>query len=175
VPVSAIVTTPGSANANAYVDAAFVDQYHLDRPAPSIPWSTYSADQKAAAILWATVLLDSMWCWTGYPTDAVQALQWPRGGMLRPSGWDYVGTNEIPIQLKRACAEFARQLAAADRTADSDVETQGISSLRAGPVSLTFKDDVTAKVVPDAVVNLIPDDWGYPRGRENGYRGLVRS
>jgi hypothetical protein len=175
VPASTLVTTPGAANANAYIDVAFADQYHADRPTPGTAWSSFTTEQKSAAILWATVLLDSMFDWSGYPTDAVQALQWPRGAMLRPSGWDYVDLDEVPIQLKRACAEFARQLAAADRTADSDVETQGILSIKAGPVALTFRDDVTAKVVPDAVVNLIPSDWGSPCGRDNGFRSLVRS
>lgn len=175
MPVSALVTTAGSALANAYVSLAVADQYHLDRPAVGTTWSTAVADQKTAAILWATKLMDALWDWEGYPTDAVQALLWPRGGILKLNGWEYVDLAVIPIELQRATAEYARQLLVTDRMGDSDVETQGLKSLSAGPVSLVFRDDVIAKQVPDAVVNLIPPFWGCVRGLRTGYRNLLRA
>jgi hypothetical protein len=73
-------------------------------------------------------------------------------GAMIPSG-------EVPQALKDATAEFARQLMVTDRTADNDVEAQGISSLSAGPVSLAFKDTIYPKVVPDAVMNLLVPTW----------------
>ena len=175
MPVSALVTTAGSALANAYIDVAGADQYHLDRPTAGTTWSAATADQKSAAILWATKLMDAMWTWGGYPTDAVQALLWPRGAMLKRNGWEYVDIHVVPAEIQQATAEYARQLLASDRAADSSVETQGILSLKAGPVELTFKDGVFAKVVPDAVVNLIPPDWGYARTRASGVRATLRT
>lgn len=175
MPVSALVVTPGSALANAYVTQAVADQYHLDRPAVGTTWSVATTDQKAAAILWATQLMDSIWEWAGYPVDAVQALLWPRGGILKRNGWEYVSLVVIPVELQRATAEYARQLLVSDRAGDSDVETQGLKSLTAGPVSLVFKDDVSAKIVPDAVVNLIPPGWGYVRGLRSATRNLLRA
>lgn len=175
MPVSAIDVTPGSATANAYVTLAVADQYHLDRPAAGTTWATATADQKNAAILWATALMDAMWDWTGYPTDAIQALLWPRGAILKRNGWEYVDIHVIPIELQHATAEYARQLLVSDRMADSDIETLGIKALTAGPVSLSFKDTVVAKVVPDAVFNLIPPFWGSPRSRTSSTRDLVRS
>lgn len=175
MPVSALVTTPGSALANGYVTVAEADQYHLDRPAVGSTWALATTDQKVAAILWATKLMDSLWEWEGYASDGVQVLQWPRGGILKPTGWAWFDLNVIPDEIKDATAEYARQLLVSDRAGDSDIETQGILSLTAGPVSLTFKDSVTAKVVPDAVVNLIPPSWGYPRGGRMGYRNLQRA
>lgn len=175
MPVSALVITPGSALANAYVSVAVADQYHLDRPAVGTTWSAASADAKAAAILWATTQMDAVWEWVGYPVDAVQSLLWPRGGMLKRNGWEYVALDVIPVELQEATAEFARQLLVGDRAGDSDIETGGITSLRAGPVALTFKDSVFAKVVPDAVFNLIPTGWGYPRSRGQSVRELQRA
>jgi hypothetical protein len=175
MPVSTLVVTAGLASANAYCTVAFADQFFLDRSPTDATWAAATADQKSAAILWATKLLDALWEWEGYPTDAIQSLLWPRGGILKRNGWEYVPTDEIPVELQRACAEYARQLLASDRMADSDVETQGLKSLTAGPVSLVFKDDVTAKQVPDAVINLIPPDWGCVRGQRSGYRNLLRS
>lgn len=175
MPVSALVTTAGSATANAYVTLVVAEQYHLDRPAAGTTWASASDTQKNAAILWATTLMDALWYWDGYPTDAVQSLLWPRGAMLKRNGWEYVPIDVIPIELQHATAEYARQLLVSDRAADSGIETKGIKSLTAGPVSLTFKDSVFAKVVPDAVVNLIPPDWGYVRGSSTGYRHTQRT
>ncbi len=173
--VSTLVTTAGSALANAYCDLAFANQYHEDRPAVGTTWEDADDNQKTAAILWATMLMDALWFWTGYPTDAVQALQWPRGAMIKRNGWEYVDIHTIPVELQRATAEYARQLLVSDRAGDSDVESQGLKSITAGPVSLSFKESVYAKPVPDIVVGLIPPEWGYPRARVSGTKELVRS
>lgn len=173
MPVSALVTTPGSASANAYVTLAVANQYHLDRPAVGTTWSAATDDAKTAAILFATKQLDALYVWSGFAVDGTQALCWPRNGMLTRNGYT-IATTVIPTELQHACAEFARQLLAADRTGDSDIETQGITGLKAGSVELTFKDNVYAKVIPDVVANLIPAEWGYLRNRR-GSRDLVRA
>jgi len=175
MPVSTLVTTAGSATANAYVSVAVADQYHLDRPAVGTTWADATTDQKSAAILWATKLMDDLWDWTGYATDAVQALLWPRGAMLKRNGWEYVPITEVPPEIQNATAEWARSLLVADRTGDSDVETLGLTSVTAGPVSLTFKEDVYAKPVPDIVVGLIPPGWGYVRNRTSATVDLLRA
>lgn len=172
MPVSALDTTAGGASANAYCTQAFADQYHLDRPAPSVAWSTYSSDQKNSAILWATKLLDALWEWCGWPVSNTQALAWPRSGLMNRNKNASLSTTAIPNEIQQATAEFARQLLAADRAADSDIETQGIRSITAGPVSLSFKDTVYAKVVPDAVQSLIPIEWGRIRKR-GGFSPMV--
>jgi len=173
--VSTLVITAGSASANAYCDVAFADQYHADRPAVGTTWAIATPDQKSAAILWATKLMDALWCWSGFPTDAVQALLWPRQGMLKLNGWEYVDLHTIPVELQRATAEYARQLLVSDLAGNSDIETLKITSLRAGPVAFTFGEGVTAKPVPDTVFDLIPPDWGYPRSRNSGVKSLVRA
>lgn len=173
--VSALVTTSGSPSANAYCDLTFAEQYAVDRPAVGTTWENASDDQKNAAILWATVLMDALWDWDGFPTDAVQALLWPRQGMFKRNGWEYVDQHTIPVELQRATAEYARQLLVSDLAGNSDVETQGLTSLRAGSVTLTFKDSVYAKPVPDTVFNLIPPAWGCVRSRVSGVRSLLRA
>ena len=175
MPTSTIVTTAGSALANAYCDVTFADQFHLDRPTIGSTWAAQAIDQKTAAILWATLLLDRLWVWTGYPTDAVQALLWPRGAMLKRNGWEYVDIHIVPVEIQQATAEYARQLLVSDRTADSSVQTQGITHVRAGPVEVDFKDSVFAKAVPDSVYYLVPPEWGYPITRATGVRDLLRA
>lgn len=175
MPVSVIDATPGSATANSYLTSAEADQYQLDRPPVGTTWADASADQRTAAILWATMLMDDNWVWSGYPTDAIQALLWPRGAMLKRNGWAYVDIHTIPNELKRATAEYARQLIVSDLAGNSDIETLGITSIKAGPVALTFKNSVYAKPVPDTVYHLIPESWGYPKNRVSGVRDLQRA
>ena len=172
--VSTLVTTAGSATANAYVTLAVADQYHEDRPAVGTTWSGATDAVKNAAILFATKLMDALWDWTGNAVDGTQALTWPRSGMVDRNGYA-IDTDVIPTELQCATAEYARQLIADDRAGDSDVETQGITSLKAGSIALTFKDLVIAKVVPDAVYHLIPRSWGTVRGRASTARELVRA
>jgi hypothetical protein len=168
--VSTLVVTAGAANANAYVTRAFADQYHEDQPGST--WADLSADQRDAAILRATMLMDSEWIWYGYPTDTVQALQWPRSDMLKPNGREYVDSHTIPIELQRATAEYAAELL----VEQSDIEAMGITSLKAGPVALTFKESLSiVEETPNAVVLLIPESWGYVRGRTTGVRELIRA
>lgn len=65
----------------------------------------------------------------------------------------------IPQELKDAESELAGQLGNADRTLDNDVIVQGLTSVRAGSVSLSFKDTIFPQVIPDAVFNLMPLSW----------------
>jgi hypothetical protein len=177
MPTPTLVATAGAPNANSYATVAEADEYH-DAKVHRTDWAATGLDtaQKTVALIEATRILESMYEWAEWPTDPeVQSLGWPRIGVLKRDLIEFVPDDEIPPELKNATAELARQLITADRTADSDVETQGITHLSAGSVSLTFKSGVTAKVVPDAVVNLLPRHWGRLVGRKTGMRELERA
>jgi len=64
-----------------------------------------------------------------------------------------------PLPLKWATAELAGQLANGDRTLDNDVIVQGITAVRAGSVSVNFKNNIVPQVLPDMVMNLMPIGW----------------
>lgn len=68
----------------------------------------------------------------------------------------------IPQALKDAESELAGQLLMADTTLDNSVAVGGITSVRAGSVSVSFKDAIDAHVLPDAVINLMPPSWLTP-------------
>jgi hypothetical protein len=95
--------------------------------------------------------------------------------MLKRNGWEYVDIHTVPVEIQQATAEYARQLLVSDRTADSAIQTQGITAVKAGPVSVDFKDSVFAKAVPDSVYYLVPSSWGYPITRATGVRDLLRA
>ena len=65
----------------------------------------------------------------------------------------------IPQALKDAQAELAGALGTTDTTLDNDVIVQGLKSVKAGSVSLTFKDMIERHVLPDMVWNLMPPSW----------------
>ncbi len=169
--------TPGGAAANSYCTVTEADAYH-DSRLHRDDWKATGTDvaTKTVALIEATRLLDSMYEWASWASQpTVQALQWPRIAVIARNRLVYVPNDAIPTELKNATAEMARQLITEDRTADSDIETKGILSLRAGPVALTFKDSVVAKVIPDAVFSLLPPWWGYIKGRVSSVRELVRA
>lgn len=80
----------------------------------------------------------------------------------------------IPQALKDAQSELAGQLLISDTTLDNSVSVQGLTSVKAGSVALTFKENIAAHVLPDAVMNLLPPGWltdeiiSYPANAEFG-------
>jgi hypothetical protein len=160
----ALITTPGAANADSYATLLEADAWHAGRLIAG-EWGTGEA-QKEAALRMAALLLDSLFVWTGTPTDAVQALAWPRTGMLTRNGFP-LSPVVIPRELKYAQAEFARQLIIEDLLANDDIVRQGIVGLKAGSIELKFAErkgetsslELMRRPVPDAVALLLVPSW----------------
>lgn len=161
MPATALITTPGSSTANAYVSLAVADQYHLDRPSVKTTWATATTDQKTAAILWATVLMDRSFEWEGSVVNTIQRLLWPRAGLADVNYWTPLDITTIPQLVQYATAEFARQLLVTDRAGDSDIEVFGITQIKTTSMRLDFRPyGIHPRTVPDVVALLIPDHWG---------------
>jgi hypothetical protein len=172
-----IIATPGASNANSYITEVEADAY-FDARLPLVPpWS--DAADPTAALAMATRTLDAMAlpykylvkgtggsmsyyitrpAWTGTPATATQRLAWPRIGMFDGNG-NPIPSNVIPEELKEATAEFAGQLVQSDTTLDNAVIVQGLKSVKAGSVALSFKDMIEQHVIPDMVWNLMPSSW----------------
>jgi len=174
--MSVIIATPGAADANSYATLLEAAGYFTDRLPLVPPWSAV-ADQTAALIM-ATRVLDLMSIarrtlriskdgtkyfytsrsWTGAPATTTQALAWPRTGMYDLNG-NLIASTVIPQMLKNAECELAGQLNAADTTLDNAIIVGGITSVKAGSVAVTFKEDIAAQVLPMTVMNLMPASW----------------
>ena len=170
-----IVATPGASNANSYETLIEAQAYFATRLALA-GWD--SADDQSVLLIMGTRVLDAIARpfkqlvtptngapyyrirrqWTGAPASAAQKLAWPRTGMYDQNG-NTIASTVIPQDLKDALSELAGQLGNADRTLDNDVIIQGLTSVRAGSVSLSFKDMIETHVLPDAVWNLMPASW----------------
>lgn len=154
----ALVTTSGAADANSYATAADLAAYVLTRPFVPAWYATGTDATKEAALRMAARLLDSLFDWTGSAVDATQALTWPRNGMFTRNGFA-IETTTIPTALKEAQCEFALMLAAGDRLADNDALKQGITSVKAGSVAVTFKDtDESSSEAVDNRIRLLEQD-----------------
>lgn len=183
-----IIATPGASNANSYETHAEANTYFDERLLLTPPWL---ASGEERVLIMATRVLDvtaqpgktyitlpngsgyyrARRTWTGTPATATQRLAWPRTGMYDRNG-NAIDPGVIPQELKDAESELAGQLLRADRTLDNDVIVQGLTSLRAGPVSLSFREGIMPQVLPDAVLNLMPPSWftdeviSYPQNAE---------
>ena len=174
-----IVATPGASNANSFGTLEEAAAYFENRLALDPAWVP-TGDDAARSLIMATMILSSMSMphkrivhekgkdayyvvgryWTGQPATSTQSLAWPRIGMRDSLGRE-IPVDVIPQELKYAEFELAGQLRKADLTLDNDVSTQGISSIRAGSVSVSFRDNIAAKVLPDYVLSLMPPWWFY--------------
>jgi hypothetical protein len=168
--------TVGGAASNSFCTVAEAQSY-FDSRLPLAGWD--NADSQDVLLAMATRLLENFATsirqlvpatngiaayyrtarhWTGSPASTTQKLSWPRIGMFDGNG-NVIDPTTIPDALKQAEAEFAGQLGSADRTLDNDVIAQGLRSIRAGSVALTFKDQFVKQVVPDAVLDLLIPGW----------------
>ena len=174
--VSTLVATAGAANANSYITLADADQNHEDRPAVGTTWADATSDEKNAALLFATKMLDSLVVWTGWVASETQSLLWPRTGMVYRNGYS-VDTDVVPTELQEATAEFARQSLVGDITGNSDVEAQGITKIKAGSVEIAFDQAyIQSQVLPDLCTYYLPASWySSIGGQESSTRELMRA
>lgn len=162
-----LIATVGAADANSYVTVDEATAYHETRPGST--WE--DVDDQEAALIMATRLMDGLLVWTGSAATALQALGWPRNGMLTRNNFA-IAADVLPRELKDATSELAMQLVAGDLLADDDVVRKRITSIRAGSVALTFdvkkKDqdyiglfpDVSNMAkLPDTVLALLVPSW----------------
>jgi len=154
----ALDATVGGAAANSYVTVAEADAYFATR-LQSTAWTGAVNATKEAALISATRLLDSSVEFTGAAADEVQALAWPRTGMLNRNGYTIL-SSVIPAALKNVVCELALQLIGADRLAVNDIAEQGIIGIKAGPVELRFKEAIEARGgLPSELLALLVPSW----------------
>lgn len=172
-----VVHEANSATANSFISLAEYAYYH-ERRLPLDPPVVTTGDVAARNVIMATRVLSAMavarktlrWdsngkpfyyvsrAWTGEIATSTQSLAWGRTGMYDRLG-RLIPPNVIPQELKDATAELAGQLGNTDRTLDNDISVQGITSIKAGSVALTFKDMIQSQVLPDAVQMLLVPSW----------------
>lgn len=126
----------GLANADAYIDVAFADTYHLNRN--NAAWASASADEKLAAIRDATRYIDSAYCFAGWVRNIhdPQSLQFPRYGLV----FNYKPLDRIwPLgRLQQATAEAAARALVGELIVDTADQLE--ESVTVGPISVKYKN-----------------------------------
>lgn len=178
MPPPTIVTTSGAADANSFAD---VDYYKIYWAGHLFNTAALAAtdDTIAAALLQTGRALNAIPVWTGSATlPEVQAMTWPRRGMVSRNN-SAIGEMVIPNDLKDAQCEWAGQYISKNLFATNTIQASGISSAKAGPVSVSYQSRPTGGVdvmeadfrrsmpelawasteVPDFVRNLLVPSW----------------
>ena len=130
----------GLSEATSYVSVAWADSYFassMDRD----DWDFLDLEDKRAALIQATSVIDNFWDFNGVVLRYTQALQLPRYGMPDRSGRTLMRSNEVPSAVRQATAELALFLR---RQRDSGVTevvsaTDGdVSKVEIGPIAVTM-------------------------------------
>lgn len=169
-----LVATAGASNANSFLTLAEAQDI-VDAHTPVTEWD--SADQEALLVMATRVIVAffsgrkvfvdgaspyylTFPTWTGLVASTTQSLPWPRSGMFDING-NAILSSVLPLELKQATVELALALAREDVTLDNDAAVKGITSVRAGSVAVTFKNDgiMTSKMLPDAVLLYLVPSW----------------
>lgn len=148
-----VETGTGAATSNSYVSIDDADTYHEKRLYVT-DWTGATDDNKEIALMWATRLIDEMVEFNGYAINATQALAFPRYGVYDRNG-NAFASNAVPTWLKEATAEFARQLIAENRTAETNRDLAGFKEIKVGSLELKT-DPVRAKqTMPPEVFSML--------------------
>lgn len=139
----------GKANAESYISVADADTYHSARG--NAAWAAIATDAlKEEALRRATdyMLQKYRLRWYGERVSTTQALDWPRNwveyqdyayitqnGAQTIGGYLYYPADEVPEEVKRACAELALKAASATLYAD---QTQQKTRVKVGPIETEY-------------------------------------
>lgn len=150
-----LIATVGASDANSYVTLSEANAFIAERPHTE-PWFEPPdlVDQRPAALITATRLLDEQVSWYGRPATTTQALAWPQLGQVDAWGRVIVSTV-VPVAVQRATAYYALALL---REMDQDAATVTadlpIKSKKMGDLTITYQDQGTARAVPAASLQL---------------------
>jgi hypothetical protein len=118
----ALIVEDGTAktDAESYIGVTDANTYHANRG--NTTWTALTDEQCEQALRKATDYMTQVYRlrWKGYRVTATQALDWPRSMVERPDfaytsvngyttidGMYYFPSDEVPVEVQRACAELA--------------------------------------------------------------------
>ena len=167
----------GRIDANSYASATDGDAYHAGH-LYATSWTGATADNKAAALVMASRVIDAEFQFNGVKTSAAQALQWPRSDCRDPdavatsAAAGVVASNVVPKGVTDATCELARELLLLDRTAAPPGE--GISSDWTSTAGKKYSKTDVRPILPRLVQSLLAK-YGNPMSRGGGVVKLVRA
>lgn len=126
----------GLTNANAYVSLAAYKAYWLDR---NVDEDDVEDEELQAAIIKATMYVDTAFKFRGQRFSSTQALQFPRAYLYDDLGNLIEG---VPAKLKNAIAEYAKRARTVDLWNVPEVDSVGLLTSKrekVGPIETEFQ------------------------------------
>jgi hypothetical protein len=162
----------GFDTANSYAAVQDGDDYHEGHLYASA-WTAATAERKAAALVMATRVIDTMTRFYGVKATAAQALQWPRENCPDPNApGDVLDNDLVPAAVLAAACELARELLLVDRTAAPPGE--GIEKQHNADYSETvYSKEDTRPMLPWLVQAMLAP-YGDPVAGGMGTTKLIR-
>ena len=160
----ALITETGTANtaSESLCDVATALDYFTSRG--NTAWLALSTTQQEQALRKATDYMEQIYKlqWQGLRVNNIQALDWPRVGVMA-NGY-YVLSTIVPIAVQRACAELALRAAAGDLLADT---TQQKTTTKIGDLEVAFDKYSPKAVQYPAIVALLQPYFDLAAGFEH--------
>lgn len=141
--------------ADSYCTVAFATQYFADRG--NAAWAALASDTVREQFLRksADYMTEQYRTrWAGSRVSVTQNLDWPRYDvpMKDSPGWYYYPSDAVPVEIQRACAEFALRASAGELTVDVG---RLKSKTRVGPIEVEYVAGSSAQTRYTAVDNLL--------------------
>ena len=131
------------AGAESYISVADANTYHNNRD--NTLWAETETSAKEAALRKATdyMLQVCRMRWQGWKVSESQALDWPRNSVYVDQVINYnnqitahlIPNNVVPLEVKKACAEYALKALSGDLFADL---TQGVTSEKVDKIQVDY-------------------------------------
>lgn len=138
-------STIGDPSAQSYLSVAEADAYFATRIKSDL-WDALEDSGKEKALVTATRRLDAE-LYGSIKTQATQALQWPRTGLVDTSGYPISGLT-IPANMQYATCEVAYFML--DEQMLSAYEMDSFSDWNVGSISVKINRDVAGQLPVEA-------------------------
>jgi flagellar biosynthesis regulator FlaF len=153
-----IISTIGASNSNSYATVAEVSAYILDHSTAAdvaALWAAASNDQKEAALIKATQLMDRHIKWAGDIGSSDQALAWPRAYAIDRFE-RCIANNVIPAFVK----EFQIETTLWILQQSSEIPEVGngeFDSIRVGTLEVNFNEKGAPRrlLLPETVTSAL--------------------
>ncbi len=148
-----LIATPAAVNANSYATLEEANAYH-DTHLYADTWYAAEDYRREMALIHATRLLDRTVQFHGTVSTEDQALRWPRADAYDEDGRLFL-SDEIPLVVTQATAEFARILLESDRYKTRDDATAGLKKVKADVVEVEFDSADRIDLLPESVRDML--------------------
>jgi hypothetical protein len=153
-----VETGAGLPNSEAYTSVAEADAYHKVRGREAT-WKDLDVSVKEQKLREATDYMVQVYRqrWVGYRSTVAQALDWPRADARKPDtgsgyGAAYFPVDQVPAEVKRACAELAFRALTTSLSPDLATPKESVT---VGPITVRYGQNPRQQTRYQAVDDLL--------------------